>query len=139
MKPEAEARDNVWIQQKAKELVFASGCTSWYVDERTGRNTMMYPDWQYMYWLRSVFVRNADFVYTKRKGGEKGREVRKSDVGVSVMRVGMLSTVVLAGLYLASQNGHSVGDVKRLRSTDAAGAVRGWVGALKESFKHAVN
>lgn len=62
----AERNDNQWIQDFSKNLVWASGCTSWYIDPKTGRNTMLYPDWQFKYWLRSIFVPiKQDFVYKR--------------------------------------------------------------------------
>ncbi|OKL59569.1 hypothetical protein UA08_05176 [Talaromyces atroroseus] len=62
----AERNDNDWIQDLSKSLVWASGCTSWYIDSKTGRNTMLYPDWQFNYWLRSIFVpTKRDFVYKR--------------------------------------------------------------------------
>jgi hypothetical protein len=62
----AERNDNEWIQSLSKSLVWASGCTSWYIDSKTGRNTMLYPDWQFNYWLRSIFVpAKRDFVYKR--------------------------------------------------------------------------
>ncbi|CAJ0551376.1 Ff.00g113060.m01.CDS01 [Fusarium sp. VM40] len=60
---EAEKRDINRVQEKARELVWATGCTSWFIDEKTGRNTIMFPDWQYKFWLRSVFVSWGDFEY----------------------------------------------------------------------------
>lgn len=60
----AEQNDNTWIQRLSKNLVWSSGCTSWYIDTKTGRNTMLYPDWQFNFWLRSIFVPvKRDFVY----------------------------------------------------------------------------
>jgi hypothetical protein len=40
------------------------------VDEKTGLNNMMYPDWQYWYWFRSVFFKKSDFVYRLERSGE---------------------------------------------------------------------
>ncbi|KAL3705472.1 hypothetical protein TMatcc_009144 [Talaromyces marneffei ATCC 18224] len=60
----AEQNDNTWLQHLSKSLVWSSGCTSWYIDTKTGRNTMLYPDWQFNFWLRSIFVPvKRDFVY----------------------------------------------------------------------------
>lgn len=60
----AERRDNDWIRRESARLVWASGCTSWYIDPRTGRNTMLYPFWQFEYWWRSIFIPyKQDFVY----------------------------------------------------------------------------
>ncbi|KAH8700799.1 putative flavin-binding monooxygenase [Talaromyces proteolyticus] len=90
--PEAEKRDNAWIQNLSKDLVWSSGCTSWYIDNKSGRNTMLYPDWQFKYWWRSVFVPTSrDFVYrrsVKDVGGSgpgEKRNRRSSWNGVVVL------------------------------------------------------
>lgn len=56
VKPGAEQRDLDDVQARAKDMVRASGCTSWALDEKSKRNTTMYPDFQYKYWLRSILV-----------------------------------------------------------------------------------
>ncbi|KAI0429078.1 putative monooxygenase [Xylaria sp. FL1042] len=61
LKPEAEAADINSVQEKLKGLVWATGCTSWALDPKNGRNTTMYPDFQYKYWLRSIFIPWDDF------------------------------------------------------------------------------
>ncbi|KAF2477325.1 cyclohexanone 1,2-monooxygenase [Lindgomyces ingoldianus] len=66
--------DTLWTQTSARKLVWSSGCVNWAIDPKTGLNNMMYPDWQYWYWIRSVFIRKGDFVY--RDG--QGKEVRSS-------------------------------------------------------------
>lgn len=80
VKPSAEKQDIESVQEKAKRLVWATGCTSWFVDENTKRNTIIFPDWQYKFWLRSIFVCWDDFAYrtsaTFRKG-TKGAPMRK--------------------------------------------------------------
>ncbi|KAL7929785.1 hypothetical protein V8C35DRAFT_314787 [Trichoderma chlorosporum] len=63
VKPSAEKRDIEMVQQMAKKLVWATGCTSWFIDGNTKRNTIMFPDWQYKFWLRSIFVAWDDFTY----------------------------------------------------------------------------
>lgn len=65
VKPSAEQADIDNIQERAKELVWSSGCTSWALDEQSKRNTTMYPDFQYRYWLRSIFVAWDDFEFSK--------------------------------------------------------------------------
>lgn len=80
VKPSAEKQDIESVQQKAKRLVWATGCTSWFVDENTKRNTIMFPDWQYKFWLRSIFVRWDDFAYrasVKFRKGTKGAPMGK--------------------------------------------------------------
>lgn len=60
---EAEERDNDWIRSKLSGLIWASGCTSWYIDNQ-GRNTMLYPDYQFKYWWRGIFIPlSRDFFY----------------------------------------------------------------------------
>ncbi|KAH7405951.1 hypothetical protein DE146DRAFT_779382, partial [Phaeosphaeria sp. MPI-PUGE-AT-0046c] len=70
VRPEAALADSEWTQAEAKKLVWASGCTNWAVDVKTGMNNMMYPDWQFWYWWRSVFWKRGDFVYRDERTGE---------------------------------------------------------------------
>ena len=42
---------------------------NWAIDPKTGLNNMMYPDWQYWYWFRSVFYKKSDFVYREEQSG----------------------------------------------------------------------
>lgn len=67
---EAALEDSAWTQREAKKLVWSSGCVNWSLDPSTGMNIMMYPDWQFWYWLRSVFWKKDDFVY-REKGGKQ--------------------------------------------------------------------
>lgn len=79
----AEVADNDWIQMSAKKLVWASGCTSWYVDQTTMKNVALYPSWEWHYWLRSVFVKKSHFRY---KGlSRDGIHVRLLLLGVFVL------------------------------------------------------
>jgi len=71
VKPEAARLDSAWVQREAKKLVWASGCTNWAIDPKTGMNIMMYPDWQFWYWWRSVFFNKQDFVYKDAKSGKE--------------------------------------------------------------------
>ncbi|KAM0545358.1 hypothetical protein ACHAPJ_011430 [Fusarium lateritium] len=68
--PDAEQRDIAEVQDKAKKLVWASGCSSWFIEPKTGRNSIMFPDQQYQFWLRSVFVAWKDFSYRLSKDGD---------------------------------------------------------------------
>ncbi|KAI1128371.1 putative monooxygenase [Nemania abortiva] len=65
--PEAEHADIDSIQDKLKGMIWASGCTSWALDPRTGRNLTMYPDFQTQYWLRSIFIPWGDFEFSTSK------------------------------------------------------------------------
>lgn len=97
----AEQADNNWIQKAASHLVWATGCSSWYVDARTGRNTMLYPDWQFNYWLRSVFIPSRDFVFgrspvqlpAQRKRSRDPRRDRRivgAGLGLVAIAVGLM-------------------------------------------------
>lgn len=72
VKPEAERLDLEVTQRKARELVWASGCTSWAVDEATGRNFAMYPDWQFVFWFRTWWIKWRDFALSTSPGAEAG-------------------------------------------------------------------
>ncbi|KAF1841845.1 cyclohexanone 1,2-monooxygenase [Cucurbitaria berberidis CBS 394.84] len=72
VKPEAALADSLWTQREAKKLVWSSGCVNWAIDPETGMNNMMYPDWQFLFWFRSVFWKKNDFVY---RDEETGKEV----------------------------------------------------------------
>lgn len=71
----AERKDVAKIDEKAKQLVWATGCTSWFIDSSTGRNTIMFPDWQFKFHLRSIFIPWGDFVY-KTAPKQISREVK---------------------------------------------------------------
>lgn len=65
---EAEDQENSWIQSRAKGLVWSSGCTNWYVEPKSGKNLMVYPEWQWHYWLRSFAIDYSKFAYTRQDG-----------------------------------------------------------------------
>lgn len=64
VKQEAETADNKWIQSRLKNYVWSTGCSSWYLDSETGRNEILYPHFQWHYWLRTVFLSSRHFVTT---------------------------------------------------------------------------
>lgn len=68
---EAEDEENEWLQKRAKGLVWASGCTNWYIEPRSGKNLMVYPEWQWHFWLRSFLLDYGKIVYTGGKGRVK--------------------------------------------------------------------
>ncbi|KAI9929560.1 hypothetical protein MW887_001033 [Aspergillus wentii] len=61
VKPAAQKKDLSWVHGKMKNLVFNSGCSSWWMDPVTKKNTFIYPDPMYKYWLRTIFPRWSDF------------------------------------------------------------------------------
>ncbi|KAJ5722026.1 hypothetical protein N7488_000061, partial [Penicillium malachiteum] len=127
----AEQADNDWIQSAASKFVWATGCSNWYLDPRTGRNTMLYPDWQFKYWLRSIFVPlSRDFVF---KGSAvrlpqadmsgKSRKANKNS-GLSVVGAGMgvIGAAVAVGLMCGS---HSHPKLDEMRETELGKVLRG--------------
>lgn len=100
--PEAEARDIEWTQREAKKMVWASGCTSWAVDEKNGRNTAMYPDWQYNFWWRSVFIPRKDFQYSASPAISNAAEekINGNDVVGSFVKASALGVAVIGALAL---------------------------------------
>ncbi|CRG86615.1 hypothetical protein PISL3812_03625 [Talaromyces islandicus] len=106
----AEQRDNAWIQDLSKDLVWASGCTSWYIDTNTRRNTMLYPDWQFNYWWRSVFVpKNRDFVYKQSPKIAAPAKCKKSK---EMKITGLWNGLVLASVVLGAATGIAIGGAK---------------------------
>ncbi|KAJ4373987.1 hypothetical protein N0V83_002726 [Neocucurbitaria cava] len=71
VKHEAALADSLWTQREAKKLVWSSGCVNWAIDPETGMNNMMYPDWQFLYWFRSVFWTRRHFVYRDEQTGKE--------------------------------------------------------------------
>ncbi|KAF1942152.1 FAD/NAD(P)-binding domain-containing protein [Clathrospora elynae] len=118
VKPEAAIADSQWTQQEAKRLVWASGCVNWAVDPKTGLNNMMYPDWQFLYWFRSVFWKKNDFVYRDEQTGE---EVKPRG-GKTMVWLGTVGALAV-GMYMGRD---WIQDElpRRLRNLDAGTFVR---------------
>ncbi|KAE8343328.1 hypothetical protein BDV24DRAFT_173060 [Aspergillus arachidicola] len=85
--PMAERKDVSMTDHKAKQLVWATGCTSWFIDPSTGRNTIMFPDWQFKFHLRSIFIPWADFVYKKSLKGSPREVAVVPQLGFSVLHL----------------------------------------------------
>jgi hypothetical protein len=66
---DVEAAFNRRLQQRLSRTVWASGCRSWYIDER-GRNTTLWPGFTVEYWARTRRFRLEDYVI--EAGGEGG-------------------------------------------------------------------
>ncbi|KAM0480179.1 hypothetical protein ACHAPX_004004 [Trichoderma viride] len=101
VKPSAEKHDIESVQQKAKKLVWATGCTSWFIDGNTKRNTIMFPDWQYKFWLRSIFVSWDDFAY--RKSAMFGKEFKGSPMKKITSICAAFGVVIGVGAYLQGE------------------------------------
>lgn len=99
---DAERRDVEWIQRKMKEMVWNTGCTSWFIDAKTGRNTQMYPDWQLMFWLRSIWIPRRDFDYRISKDALERQDELSRSLSQRFAR-GM--AIILTGIVLAQSLG----------------------------------
>jgi hypothetical protein len=94
--PVAERKDVAVTDHKAKQLVWATGCTSWFIDPSTGRNTIMFPDWQFKFHLRSIFIPWTDFLYKKSPKGSL-REVTvvpRYPLGVATASIMLLGALL---------------------------------------------
>lgn len=131
---DAERRDNDWIQRESARLVWASGCTSWYIDH-TGRNTMLYPDWQFKYWLRSIFIPlSRDFVFRtspKRVAppAPAGGRRRRSREGLSAATTAVAT--LTSGVGVAIGVGILLGVIKVSDIVDGADRLADHLAGLK--------
>ena len=73
VKAQAQERDLAWVHGKVKNLVFNSGCASWWMDPKTGKNTFIYPDPMFKYWLRTIFPIWKDFDLRKNGTVAQGK------------------------------------------------------------------
>jgi cation diffusion facilitator CzcD-associated flavoprotein CzcO len=98
VKPEVAAAHSSWIQSKLQKLVWSSGCTSWALDPKTGVNIAMYPEYQFLFWWRSIFIPAKDFVYDV-VDARQGKHNRKSiSIGGWKGFQQVLSTAVVMGM-----------------------------------------
>lgn len=112
VKPSAEKRDIEMVQQMAKKLVWATGCTSWFIDGNTKRNTIMFPDWQYKFWLRSIFVAWDDFAYRTSATFRKG--VASGQAGNAIYLNTLIGGLIgLGALYLNRDHIHNHLDIAK--------------------------
>lgn len=63
VKKSAEDTEQDFIQDAMKNMIFSSGCGSWYADERTGRVTAVNPSFQTTVAVRSKFPYFKDYDY----------------------------------------------------------------------------
>lgn len=97
VKAEAQKRDLGWVHSKLKHLVFNSGCQSWWMDPVTKKNTFIYPDPMWKYWLRTIFPRWSDFTIQKSRGSGGYLDKLIFSTGLSIG---------VAGLFLAFLGDH---------------------------------
>ncbi|GKT58567.1 monooxygenase y4iD [Colletotrichum tofieldiae] len=96
VKPEAQKKDLASVHQKLQTLVFNSGCQSWWMNSRTKKNTFIYPDPMYKYWLRTIFPTWSDFEIqrTQRREPYTGKAL-----------AGVLLSITLGAWALSSGGG----------------------------------
>jgi cation diffusion facilitator CzcD-associated flavoprotein CzcO len=65
VRPELQRRYNDWLAARLKNAVWnRGGCTSWYLDPVTGRNTLLWPSSAFAFWRRLRRFRAADYRWT---------------------------------------------------------------------------
>ncbi|KAF7557464.1 hypothetical protein G7Z17_g673 [Cylindrodendrum hubeiense] len=97
VKPESQKRDLSWVQGKLGNLVFNSGCQSWWMDPVTRKNTFIYPDPMYKYWLRTIFPVWSDFELGRRESGRFTMDTILSTIASLGVIVGV---VTIGAVYL---------------------------------------
>ncbi len=60
VKPDAQSAYNAKLQPRLQRSVWASGCQSWYLDER-GRNATNWPGFTFEFWYQMRKVRESDY------------------------------------------------------------------------------
>ena len=80
--------------------------------------SVMYPDWQFLYWLRSIFWKKNDFIYRNEKTGEEFRP------GTTKTILWLATAGVLAGSAFFGRNWIQDELPRRLRNFDARALVR---------------
>ncbi len=60
VRPQAQEAFNAGLRERAKRTVFATGCTSWYLDEK-GESPVLWPGFSSEYWWKSRQVDLAAF------------------------------------------------------------------------------
>lgn len=113
VKSEAAMRDSNWMQAKLSKLVWSSGCTSWALDPETGLNIAMYPEYQFWFWFRSIFVSGEDFQYAD---GRTGKAKSLTVGGWKTIQRAVTTAAVCAalGVGVFRVQGWSVRDVEDL-------------------------
>lgn len=107
VKQDAQARDLTWVHSKLKHLVFNSGCQSWWMDPKTNKNTFIYPDPMFKYWLRTIFPNWSDFDI------QKNGELRKKSSRRLLLATTMGLGAVTWALLFVDDLGRLIGPLQR--------------------------
>lgn len=69
VRPSAHKSFNDWVQAKIQGLVYTANVRNWYIDSRTGRNTLIWPGTQLAFWWSRCVnnVRWSDFEVESRE------------------------------------------------------------------------
>jgi hypothetical protein len=94
VKPQAQKRDLAWVHENLRDLVFNSGCASWWMDPETGKNTFIYPDPMFKYWMRTIFPIWNDFDYVKNGARVQLRSF-PGKIGLFVIFSGVIGLALL--------------------------------------------
>jgi cation diffusion facilitator CzcD-associated flavoprotein CzcO len=60
VRPEVVKRYNASIDERMRDTVWSTGCTSWYLDD-TGRNSTLWPDWTFRFRRRAARFDPAEY------------------------------------------------------------------------------
>jgi cation diffusion facilitator CzcD-associated flavoprotein CzcO len=63
VQPGAQERYNAVLTERARRTVFATGCKSWYLDEK-GESPVLWPGFSSEFWWKSRRINTADFILT---------------------------------------------------------------------------
>jgi len=67
--PQAQERFRAWLNAQMSHTVWnAGGCTSWYLDPRTGENTLLWPSTTVDFWKKTLRLKPSDYTFTKSRG-----------------------------------------------------------------------
>ena len=67
----AEKSFNRCLERRLKGLVYTAGVSSWYINERTGKNSLIWPGNQLEFWWSRCVkkIQWSDFTFSKAKSG----------------------------------------------------------------------
>jgi cation diffusion facilitator CzcD-associated flavoprotein CzcO len=67
VRPDVQARFGDWLRDRLRNTVWnAGGCTSWYLDPRTGENTLLWPSTTVEFWKRTRRLHPERYAFTRR-------------------------------------------------------------------------
>ena len=64
VRPEAQAAFMRRMDKWMVRTVWLSGCRSWYLDHRNGRNTVLWPGLSFSYWFRTLLISKRVYRFT---------------------------------------------------------------------------